>query len=80
MQRLSAGWKERQAEPRAGRESGKVLPRVQTRPSTSLPRRHDFIFSVNCIFFSEDKDLDKKKGIRTSQMPSQGYDIRSEHT
>ena len=72
MQRLSAGWKERQAKPREGRESGKVLLRVQTGPSTSLSRRHDFIFSVNHILFSEDKDLDKKKGIRTSKMPSQG--------
>lgn len=69
-QRLSAGWGERQAEPRAGRASGRLLPGFQTGSSTGLPPRHDFIFSINRIFFSDDKDLDQKKGGGTSKMPS----------
>lgn len=42
---------------------------AHTEPPTCLPCRHDFIFSENCIFFSEEKEVDGKETIRTSKMP-----------
>lgn len=49
--------------------SGVELPGARAEPYAGLPDRHDFISSVNSIFFSEEKDMGEKKRLGASKMP-----------